>query len=138
MKMLAKILLSCFALALFTLPSCGSNNPEKEINAVMESRENAFNGKDLQEYLKNFSKDYTDKKGDINSLRKRMEDNFNVFEHIEFRHTNRDIFIKGDDARIVQNFTLDFSIKEEKHGVKGKEMFKLKKTTVGWLIAKGE
>ena len=133
------VILFCFTIV---LNGCGKSSREKEINRVMDRREEAFNEKILQEYLKVFSKKYTDKKGDISSLEKRMKKNFEAFETIKFKHDNRDIFIKGNTARVVQDFTLDFSIRigsETKvNSIKGKEMFKLEKAGSDWLILEGE
>jgi len=135
------IILLCFVISTLCI-SCGSQNAEDKINQLMDKRENAFNTKQLQSYLTLFSSKYKDKKGDIDALRKRVKKNFEALKSIQFVHINRDIFVEGDKAKIVQNFTLtctmDINGKEEKYSTKGKEKFDLEKSGSNWLIVAGE
>jgi len=135
------IILLCFVISILFL-SCSKQNAEHEINRLMDKRESAFNSKQLKSYLTVFSSKYKDKKGGIGELRERMKKNFDMFKTIRFVHINRDIFVKEDKGKVVQNFTLTFAMdidgKEEKRSIKGKEKFNLEKAGSNWLIVEGE
>ncbi len=128
-----KTLFLLLFVALFV--SCTKGDVERNVGSVIDLREKAFREKNLGEYMRLFSKDYRDKKGGFSELKARMKKNFEVLNSIDITHRNRDISLSGDTAKVVQEFTLKFTVNKKTQLINGQEIFKLKKTGENWLIS---
>ncbi len=122
------------------IAGCNSNkepNPEKEIDLLMRNREIAIKQKDINLYMKCISRAYNHNSKTFEMIIKEMEENFNVFDGIDFSTSKRKIYPEDKALIVVQDYDLVFSLNGKSEHYHGKERIFLIKEDSGWKIIKG-
>ena len=118
---------------LILLPSC-SNSPQENITQTMQRREEGFNQKNIELYMSAFSPAYNDGEKTYEDIKAEAEENFQVFERLEYKTMARSIYMDGSQARVVQKYVFSFQTPSAKKTVKGEEAFLVKSESQGWRI----
>ena len=123
---------------LFAL-ACG-NSQNKEIEKVLTAREEAFETKNTDLYLTLVSPDYIEERDGetlkLEDVRKNFVTNVSLFDALEITHTDRSIYLNGNQAEVFQITKVKASINDSKSLFKLSEKIGLEKIGDKWLIVK--
>jgi len=116
----------------------GCSNPKADIEEVLRRREEGLRTRNIELYMSAVSPDYKDEDGeDYAALRQKVQRSFQRFEQIDIRVAERHIYLRGDEAEVVEKFILSFSSPEGRKTLAGEEHLKLRKGKQGWRIVGG-
>lgn len=128
-----------FAFSMLMLVSCGSSD-RKEIDSVLSQRQRAYETKNVELYLECISPAYSvDKDGDkidLDKLKKQFENNVSVFDEIQIRSKDRNIYIEDDKANVRQRTDVRLRIDRHKSTFRINENLVLAKSGGKWRITK--
>ena len=118
--------------------ACGQK-PEKAIDAALDNRVNGLKNKDINLYMSAISSDYNDGKNTYATLKETAERHFLLFEKIDFQVKERSLYLNPakDEATVVQNYYLSFTLPSGTKGGKADERLVLRKQKDGWKIIGG-
>ena len=135
MRLASRISLIC----LVVLVACGSGE-NKEIGALLSQRENAFETKDAELYMTLIEPGYSEQKDDktigLEEIRKNFLTNVSLFDNLKITHSNRSIYMKGNEADVFQITLVEADINDSKSAFKLSEKLRVKKFGDKWLIVK--
>lgn len=117
------------------------NSEKKEINNVLNKRQNAFEQKDetiysdliLDSYRIESEGEISDKESVINQFKI----NISPFDKVSFVKSKREIFIKNFSAKVIIDCSIDLAIEDQTVNYNTKELLSLVKVeNKGWKISK--
>lgn len=117
------------------------NSEKKEINNVLNKRQNAFEQKDetiysdliLDSYRIESEGEISDKESVINQFKI----NISPFDKVSFVKSKREIFIKNFSAKVIIDCSIDLAIEDQTVNYNKKELLSLIKVeNKGWKISK--
>ena len=120
------------------LAACGRPSPRQEIEQVLDKREQALARKDLAAYMALISPAYSDRGKTYRRIEESTRKNFAAFSRIELHSRKRSIYVKGDQAAVVQEYVLSYWVPSSgKHSIKDKERLVLRREAGGWKFIRG-
>ncbi len=130
---------SLFFLLIVTLQSC-SNSEKKEINTLLDTRIKSFEQKNIDLYSECIYKEYNEnidgEKIYKDGVIKNFKINISPFDEITFIKSEREIYINGNNAKVVIKTSVSLSIKDKKSIYNTTEKINLSKTNSQWKIVK--
>lgn len=134
-----RLLLYLWIMPLLFLLACG-NSQNKEIEEVLTVREEALETKNSDLYLTLISPDYSEEREGstltLEDVKKNFLTNVSLFDDLEIAHTDRSIYLKGNEAEVFQITKVTASINDSKSVFKLSEKIGLEKIGDKWLIVK--
>ena len=129
-----------FPLFFLLFIACG-NADKKDINRILDSRNNAYETKDEKAYaeliIQNYSVTKDGSKVDKEDVINQFKLNVSPFDKIHFSNSERRISVDDGKASVVIDSVVDLSIETEKVEYKTKELLVLNKNSSGqWKISK--
>ena len=120
--------------------ACG-NEDKKDINMLLDSRNNAYETKDEKSYseliIQNYSVTKDGGKVDKEDIINQFKMNVSPFDKIHFSKSERRISVENGKANVVIDSIVDLSIEAEKVEYKTKELLVLNKNSSDqWKISK--
>ncbi|HUT54645.1 MAG TPA: nuclear transport factor 2 family protein [bacterium] len=115
----------------------GRMEDEYEIEQTLLQREGALVKEDINTYMSLVSPRYRHKGETAEDIRKKVLQNFRVYDDIQFRSFDRKIWYFGDAATVQQKFTMHAVQMGTPMTFSGEERFELEKTPGGWKFTQG-
>ena len=119
--------------------SCG-NSDSKKIEAILSTRQNAFETKNLDLYLSVVSPNYQEKRTDgligIDDIKKNFMSNVSLFDTIEISSNDSSIYLQGDKALVVQKTVVAVKIDTDEAVFQLDERLGFEKIGGMWKITK--
>ena len=119
--------------------SC-NNKPDKDISLLLDTRQRAFEEKNLDTYQDLISSDYevvtrngTKKRDDV---LKEFKLNTTPFDTIKMTHSDRSVYNEGNTAKAVQKTSVILQIDDQKTNYEITEVILLVKENDQWKISK--
>ena len=126
-------------ISLFFLASCGCGNPQnEEVEKFLETRERAFEAKDVELYMTLLAPNYNVEKNNktigSEEAKKNFLANVTLFDDLNITHANRSIYERHDKTEVVQLIVVDATVNETKSRFKVNERIQLSKIDGNWYI----
>ena len=109
---------------------------EHEIERSLLRREKALVEEDIRLYMSLVSPDYSDEGEGPDEIREKVLQIFRVYDEIEYRSFDREIFFHGSAAGVEQSFSMSAIMMGASKTFSGAERFELIKTEDGWKFSK--
>jgi ketosteroid isomerase-like protein len=115
----------------------GRIEEERAIEETLLRREAALVKEDIKSYMNLVSPRYKHEGKSAEDVRKKVLQNFRVYDDIQFRSFDRKIWYFGDVATVQQRFTMHAVQMGNPMTFSGEERFELEKTPDGWKFTQG-
>ncbi|MGQ0794144.1 MAG: hypothetical protein ACT4NX_08715 [Deltaproteobacteria bacterium] len=133
------ILALIICLALAAALSCADTS-ERDIEAVLASRENAFETRDVEKYLSliapNYREDAEGKHLGLEDIKKRFLANISIFDEIALSSLDRDVYRRGEQIEVFQKVKVRVKVDKDEGEFLAQEVIAFAKVNGVWMIVK--
>lgn len=115
----------------------GGAREKYEIEQVLLRRENALMHENIKIYMRLISSQYNHRGKDKEKLREEILHSFQIYDDINFKSFDRQIYFYGDYATVTQKYNMHGLQMGSSRTWSGQERLTLQKTGEGWKFIKG-